>query len=340
MKQDRLQELDCLRGIAALAVVLFHYTTRYDDLFGYSQSPIISFPFGHYGVQLFFVISGFVIFMTLNRCKSTNDFVVSRFARLFPVYWFVVTVTYLTVVIFGLKGLDPYFLQYIINLTMLQGFVAVQDIDGVYWTLAWELQFYLFAYLVFYFGGQKHIVLFVAAWLGVQTVAGLIIWFGGYFPWKLQHLLLTPYCNLFGAGILFYLLKQGKESRLLYGLLALALGNQWLLHGVPSGIVTTAIFSVMLLFVTDNLKFIISKPLVYLGTISYSLYLIHGNIGWIFIREMMALGLGVHETILLAIVAALMLASFMTFYIEQPAMRVIKRFYKKKEDYNPLSPNS
>ena len=61
----RLAQLDALRGIAALAVVLFHYTTRYDQLFGHAQSPALSFPYGYLGVNLFFMISGFVILMTL-----------------------------------------------------------------------------------------------------------------------------------------------------------------------------------------------------------------------------------------------------------------------------------
>lgn len=86
-RPDRLVEVDALRGVAALAVVLFHYTTRFTDLFQPGVPPAVSFPGGHYGVNLFFIISGFVIFMTLEKTARPLDFVVSRFSRLFPAYW-------------------------------------------------------------------------------------------------------------------------------------------------------------------------------------------------------------------------------------------------------------
>jgi len=73
-------------SLAAMAVVFFHFTTRFGELFKGDPSPSISFPTGYYGVNLFFIISGFVIFMTLERTKKPMDFVVSRFSRLFPAY--------------------------------------------------------------------------------------------------------------------------------------------------------------------------------------------------------------------------------------------------------------
>ena len=93
-KSDRLVEIDALRGVAALAVVLFHYTTRFTELFKPGTLPTISFPGGHYGVNLFFIISGFVIFMTLEKTARPLDFVVSRFSRLFPAYWAAIFLTF------------------------------------------------------------------------------------------------------------------------------------------------------------------------------------------------------------------------------------------------------
>jgi len=61
MKQ-RYYELDAIRGIAALMVVLFHYTVGYGQIYGYSIDPAFTFELGKYGVLLFFMVSGFVIF--------------------------------------------------------------------------------------------------------------------------------------------------------------------------------------------------------------------------------------------------------------------------------------
>ena len=87
-------ELDALRGIAAFSVVLFHYTARYDSIYGHSNRLLFKFNYGHLGVNLFFIISGFVIFMTLDRTKSVIDFVVARFSRLYPAYWTALALTF------------------------------------------------------------------------------------------------------------------------------------------------------------------------------------------------------------------------------------------------------
>ena len=84
---SRMVELDALRGIAAVAVLGYHFTTRYQEQIGHVGGMPVDLLAGKYGVYLFFLISGFVIFMTLERTRTAADFVVSRFSRLFPAYW-------------------------------------------------------------------------------------------------------------------------------------------------------------------------------------------------------------------------------------------------------------
>ena len=93
----RVRELDVLRGLAAAAVVLFHYTVRYGALYGYPAPPSVRVPTGFYGVEVFFCISGFVIFMTLDRTRRPMDFVVSRVSRLWPAYIVAIAVTFAVV---------------------------------------------------------------------------------------------------------------------------------------------------------------------------------------------------------------------------------------------------
>ena len=82
----RVLELDALRGLAALAVVFYHYTTRFDQLFGHTFPLPWSVSWGHYGVDLFFMLSGFVILMTLERTSDSWKFAWGRFSRLYPAY--------------------------------------------------------------------------------------------------------------------------------------------------------------------------------------------------------------------------------------------------------------
>lgn len=104
-EKRRFVELDALRGIAAMAVVLFHYTSRFGEVFeveGFGGAP---FQYGHLGVHLFFVISGYVIFLTISKCRTGRDFLVSRFSRLYPVYWGAMLVTIL-VAVFSFAGTE------------------------------------------------------------------------------------------------------------------------------------------------------------------------------------------------------------------------------------------
>ena len=161
-KADRLVEVDALRGVAALAVVLFHYTTRFTDLYQPGAQPAVSFPSGHYGVNLFFIISGFVIFMTLEKTARPLDFVVSRFSRLFPAYWAAIFLTFSICHLLGLPGKLVSTGTALANLAMLHGLFGVGHVDGVYWTLEVELLFYCGMLLLYRLKwlDRLHLVLF------------------------------------------------------------------------------------------------------------------------------------------------------------------------------------
>lgn len=86
----RYEELDALRRIAALMVVFFHFTL------GRPEAKL-GFKLGTTGVDLFFIISGLVIFMSLTRVKTSLDFVINRVSRLYPTYWTCATFTFIVI---------------------------------------------------------------------------------------------------------------------------------------------------------------------------------------------------------------------------------------------------
>ena len=81
-KTKRIVELDALRGLAAINLLLFHFTHVYEVKYGYISPLGWEFPYGKYGVQLFFMLSGLVNAMTLMRKQNPGDFLASRMIRI------------------------------------------------------------------------------------------------------------------------------------------------------------------------------------------------------------------------------------------------------------------
>lgn len=324
----RLQELDVLRGAAALAVVLFHYTSLYGARYGHTNDLIFGFPYGYAGVQLFFMISGFVIFMTLNRTQKPLDFVVSRFSRLFPVYWTAIAITFSTLTVFGLGNLNIDIAELLVNLTMVQGFFGVENVDGAYWSLLYELFFYGIMFAL-YLGGLLHkIERFCLLWLAAESVRLVFFWQGWAFSWKLQQLLILEYCHLFIAGIVFYQLANMGRRAIHYVILLLCLLMQWFSGEPELFYLVSAFFFIFYLFVSGRLSFVVNKPFVFLGTISYSLYLIHQVVGFIIIRELEAVGVEAHLAIGMTLVFVILMAYLINVTIEKRSMRAIRTLYE------------
>jgi peptidoglycan/LPS O-acetylase OafA/YrhL len=123
----RLHEIDLLRFGAALSVVAYHYLF---SAYGGGHSPL-AFPaagqiarYGYLGVDLFFVISGFVVLMTAWD-RPPRSFIVSRVVRLYPAYWIAVSATTLVSIVAGDERYHVTAAQYLANLTMLNALVDV-----------------------------------------------------------------------------------------------------------------------------------------------------------------------------------------------------------------------
>ena len=145
IKTNRYKELDALRGIAAMMVVCFHYTLSSNQFFFYA---------GTTGVDLFFMISGFVIFMSLNKINSSVEFVINRFCRLYPTYWASVTFTFLLAIVYAAFNKNASYIpiklsDYIGNMTMFQFYLRIPDIDGPYWTMIIEMLFYIVMLIIY-----------------------------------------------------------------------------------------------------------------------------------------------------------------------------------------------
>lgn len=332
--RPRLDGLDALRGIAAMAVVLFHFTTRFDQLFGHGSEPLVSFPLGHYGVNLFFVISGFVIFMTIERSRAPMDFVVSRFSRLYPAYWVAIALTFLITHWLGLPGHLADVKTALLNGLMFHRMAfGVPHVDGVYWTLEVELLFYVGMFILLTTSRLRHVHGILFALLAIRIVYFVAQqYFGISLPWMIYRFLIIGQIAWFAIGMAMYRVTFHAGERNSWLDWAVALAAVIVLAIVESlGIAGLAVVfgGFVLAAAKGKLKLLANPVIVWLGSISYTLYLLHENIGWSIILALRQGGFGVNAAILLAIAASLALASLVTVFVEKPAMSKIRNWYRQ-----------
>jgi peptidoglycan/LPS O-acetylase OafA/YrhL len=337
---NRFRELDVLRGLCALAVVIYHYCIRFDALVGFGGIPnlamdVTSGDVRHWGmapVYVFFMISGFVITMTLERCRTVGDFALSRFSRIFPAYWIAVLITYV------LWEQAPAFAYHVsptdaaLNLTMVQGFFHVPDVDGVYWSLAAELSFYAGMAFLLWRGWLRHLSEICGLWL-LLSLASFV--FHVPVPWRIAMFLNLDFAQFFIAGIVLYRVWRRQVARFDLVLL-LACGAAILLrYPLAPAICLLTAMGTFLMIANGDLGRIAHAPLVFLGSISYSLYLTHQMIGY----QVLAHVPGPPAVrVIVAIAFALGLASAVTFLIEQPAQRLIRSYFKPSHSGVARSP--
>lgn len=331
---QRLAEIDSLRGIAALSVALFHYTSRYVVEFHPLGAPSFVFAYGNYGVSLFFIISGFVIFMTLERTRSGIDFVVSRFSRLFPAYWAAIALSFGATRTFGLPGFEVSVAQALGNALMFHGLLGVPHVDGVYWSLEVELLFYIGMLALWAKAGLNRV-----HWMLWALLALRLVWqtvdrgFEGPLPWTLSRLLILRYLPWFALGISIYQLTLGAgrgDARSAWLTVVAALACFVFAGYFRVTFFAVGLFALVWAAAAGRARWLRNPVLGFLGTISYPLYLLHENIGWIVQREVLAHGGSFDLGVVAALATSIGLASLVTFAFEQPCMRAIRNWYRQR----------
>jgi len=159
----RFTLIDGLRGIASLSVAVFHLSLAVEPALGKEPPKVIDYilGFGHWGVEIFFVISGFVIAYSIRDATFTfkylGKFSLRRSIRLDPPYLLVILIELLLIKVslfyFPELGTKlPTTEQLIAHLFYLQGLLGLGSLVPIFWTLCYEVQFYLFlvSILVFY----------------------------------------------------------------------------------------------------------------------------------------------------------------------------------------------
>ena len=350
VKRVRFYDMDLYRFVAAVIVVMFHYTFRgfaADDL-STIEFPYLAqvFKYGYLGVDLFFMISGFVILLTACN-KNIIDFTISRMVRLYPAFWVSVTFTALAAWFFGSEKFAVEPMQYIANLSMVSGYFGIKYVDGVYWTLLVEIRFYLLVGLFLLFGKIQYFKYFLILWSLVAWV-NLHVNISG----QVAFLLLLDWASYFIAGATFYLIKvEGGhlwKTVMVISAYLLSLQYAWLripflevhyssgFSEVIIGVIITVFYLCMAATAYGKTDMINRKEMLVLGVLTYPLYLIHQNIGYM-IMGSLGMCFNKYFLLLLTVSSMLLAAFFISKYIERRGAKLFKQILMKGTSVLPLS---
>lgn len=324
--RSRLTELDALRGIGALCVLIFHYSTRFHEIFPAAAHVPFSFPGGNYRVLLFFTISGFAIFFTLDRIGTVADFAVNRIARLYPAYLTAMLLTLAVEYSAHAWSLMVGPGAILANLTMLQGFAFLPEVDGAYWTLTVEIAFYVCMVALWKFTGMRRLEPLLLGWLALRWLH--VVW--PDMPERIVMLLVLRYVPFFIIGILCHRIWSGRRSwRQQAPYCAAVLLTVAGTEALDIAIIACLLLAIFAAMMQGWLRFIAVRPLTWMGGISYSFYLIHQHIGFVVMLEASAAGFGPWTAFFLAFLVALTLGTLINRLVERPAAEAILAWWKR-----------
>ncbi|WP_016954014.1 acyltransferase family protein [Catenovulum agarivorans] len=325
----RISELDALRGIAALCVVIYHFFYNYHTIYGHATLPVEWSYLGRYGVQLFFILSGYVIFLTLSKVKKPMDFIISRFSRLYPAFWVSVAITFVAVSTFGLPGREVSLIAAVANLTMLHEYMRLPHVDTVYWTLTVELTFYFWMFLLFCINRLHSCLNFFAMLviLGIGDSVGLF-----NIPNAIKKIFIIDHISFFMAGICFYLITSNLQKKAALTCLLLSIISTFVSYSVDHVVLFLLFFVTFFLAVSGRLLILNNKVLIYFGGISYTLYLIHQNVGYMIIYHLTPIFDNAYLAIFLAICTSILLAHVLSSYFERPGLKLLREWYSRRRE--------
>ncbi|WP_198671105.1 acyltransferase family protein [Oceanibium sediminis] len=346
----RLRQVDSLRAIAILAVVVYHYAIFWtpagngDPLLPYGEA-LAWIPLageGHQGVYLFFIVSGFVITLSLRRAKSLGEFAVLRGIRLWPTLILCGSLTFAATTIFGPDTLRVSVTEYLVSLTFvppahvgkLMGVSGYTWLDGAYWTLWTEVRFYVLAGLMFFLSGGRFLTCW-AVFFALSTWVGLLALAGVPLADPFARLIFAEHQPYFTIGIALAALRQGEDGGLVramyvlgivvaigYGVLGPGLAPH--VPGLDYLIVSLLVFGLGTLgtLSTRRLPVLSWGGAVLVGQASYAYYLLHQNFGLAMLSA-----LGVRGVAGMIVVQALVLgvSIALTLYLEAPLRRALRR---------------
>lgn len=335
-KNMNIQSVQIMRGIASLLVVLLHISIKGSQ---YGNGALKGFAIGGSGVDLFFIISGYIMCVsTVGRSLNFSQFMLLRIKRIIPLYWLVTTIA-LVVFLYNPKvvntsgGETSIWASYALFPNGKKFLIS----NG--WTLSYEFLFYLLFASFIYKGTYKTMQVSAIILLLLVAIGLCVDYYSPFFDFSTNILYLE---FVFGMGC-FYLLNQ-KNLRLTpgYGILLCLVGSVLLvleaavsIHGQEKwrgfywGIPMLAIFIglISLESLLQRNKSLLKSMLLEIGNSSYSLYLVHPFVlsGTAMALRRLKMANNPYLFTVLLLTLAIVIGHLVYFCVERPLMTLVRK---------------
>ncbi len=340
---NRNTSLDILRGLASFSIMWYHFTIWVNDGSLQSSSTFLG-RIGIYGVAIFYVLSGFTMYLVYQKKEVNitflNSFFVKRIFRIYPLYWIACIAS---IVLFKLK---PNFLDLFLNFTGLFGVFNSNSLTTGGWSIGNELVFYLFFPIFLWLIAKNKNLFYLTTFIGLLITA-----YFGFFLLN-EKIEMAPqwktYTNplnqifFFISGILigmhiaklqYFFKNQIIIISIFVGLFFLFLyyptyGSQVsVISGSNRLVFAFLSVAISLFFILIDTKYFyfLEKPLSLLGEVSYSVYLIH-PICYFSVKVISKLffELSRYQLFAVSILSTLIFSYLIYFWIEKPIINLGK----------------
>lgn len=336
--KSRNQAIDYIKACMAILILLYHYTTRYAEMLNVEPFHFRITNGGTIGVAIFFVISSIYGIRSLEKNKEIKliPYMLKKVKRLWPAYIVAITFTFTVTTLYPIEGLTVKWSDFFINIFMIQRFIGSAAVDGAHWYIAFLLVMYFWIGVFKKIGIEKKFYIYLI-WLGASTIfsseffAGLGITqtsiINSKFNAIMNTLLLERYTAYIVAGVMIYFLAEGIGKKWQnYMVLTLCGVRNCVIIGSYTLLIITALSFLVYFAYIGRIKVKNIKVLAYISEISYALYLIHQNIGYVILDIMASKGLTKEIYIIIPAIISILLATLITFAFEKP----IHKFLSKK----------
>lgn len=280
MKKNRNLQIEALRGIAIILVITYHIFDRFQQI--YCQNSIFFMnSWGNIGVNIFFIISGFYLIDPSYIEYSYSDVkknIIKLMKKLYPGYFICISLCWLVTRIYPLPGRTVSFNEYMANVFLVNRWVGMPYVDGAHWYLSVLIEISVIVFLIMPFNIYRRFETYII-WSIIAAIFSIFFknqqyYFGG------------PFISIVEIGIALRFIINGNfvSKKVLNGWrLVIILDLVIILwqRGIVNWLSIIIIIPIFLICQKSKCTILNNKVLIYIGGMSFYIYLTHQNMAYI-----------------------------------------------------------